>query len=327
VTFLDRSGKESGGSPPTTPVLLSDQHAVLTQVPVGDETVFQRRVYRTPADVPQGPWFLVGEIPDNVTREYTDGQPDETLRWRIPGIIGGRVTAGGEVSCPKGCEAQVDGPVASRVRDVVCPNFLAPPARPGSKPVPEAIIQTAAVQTVHWGALHVRPDESLTVETLSAPQAELHIHVTEILLERGARLVITGAATVYFHVRGAFLLEEGAVFGAIDSSGNLVQPADRIHVLLDQQDPAFADTGVASVRWEGGNKVAAVVFAPEANVLIDQAKAFSGGLYGLFIRISRSRGVFLDPTEGLGSERVAIRPSPFQYILRWYDNPHPRAER
>jgi hypothetical protein len=327
VTFVDQRDEESGGSPPTLPLVLADQQGRLTHLPVGGRSIVRRRIYRTAADVPAGPWFLVGEIPDNETREYIDGRPDSTLRWRIPGVIAGRITAAGAVSCSKSCAAQVDGPVRSGVREVLCPNFLASPARPGREPAPEAIVQTAPVQTIRLGVLHVGADEGVTVETLSVAGAELHIHVSEILLEHGARLVITGAATVYFHVSGTFVLEEGAVFGAADFDGTLVRPADRVHVLIDRRDAALEENGVDSVRWRGANKVAAVVFAPGANVLIDRATAFRGGLYGRSIRISRSSGVFLDPIEGLGSEHTALRPSPFQYVIRWYDNPHPRAER
>ena len=88
-----------------------------------------------------------------------------------------------------------------------------------------------------------------------------------------------------------------------------------------------APIAATSVLWHGTVVVAAVLFAPGANVLIDRARAFRGGLYGRSIKISRSSGIFLDPIEGLGSEKSVVRPSPFQYVLRWYDNPHPRAER
>ncbi|MGH2452277.1 MAG: hypothetical protein ACRDF5_00715 [bacterium] len=327
ITFFDERGEESGGSPPTSLLLLAGERGRLTQVPLGGPSVVRRRVYRTSADAPRGPWFLVGEIGDNEGREFADAQPDSSLRWRIPGVIAGRVTAAGHVLCPKGCESQVDGRVASEVREVVCPNFLAAPAQPGGEPAPEAIIQTAPTETVRWGRLHVRADKSVTIETLSVPGAVLHVHLTDILLEGGARLAITGAATVYFHVSESFVLEEGAVFGAIDSSGNLLRPADRVHVLLDRRDPPLGDGAVASVRWHGRNKVAAVLFAPGANILIDRATEVRGGLYGRSIKITRSTGVFLDPIEGLGSEKSLVRASPFQYVLRWYDNPHPDAER
>jgi len=136
---------------------------------------------------------------------------------------------------------------------------------------------------------------------------------------------MSGAGTVYFHVSGAFTLGEDAVFGGIDFNGHLVTPADRVHVLLSRRDPDFLGTGTASVRWDGNNRVAGQVFAPNANVVIDRAVAFRGALYARYIRISRSTGIFLDPIEGLGSEKSIVRPSPFQYILRWYDNPYPGA--
>jgi len=176
-----------------------------------------------------------------------------------------------------------------------------------------------------WSSLHVDEGQAVTIETLSVPQAQLHIHLSDIVLERGAQLVITGAGTVFFHVRGAFTLGEDAVFGAIDFNGHLVTPADRVHVLLTGQDPDFPATGIASIRWDGDNSVAGVVVAPNVNVAIDRAAAFHGGLFARYIRIRRSSGIFLDPTEGLGSEKSIIRPSPFQYVLRWYDNPYPGA--
>ena len=325
VTFVDSRGRESGGSPPTPVLLLTDQHGALTNIPVGGPIIVRRRIYRTAGESPEGPWFLVGEILENTSRELADGQPDGSLRWRIPGAIAGRITAAGDVTCSEECSRQVDGPVQTRVREVVCPNFLVPPSLPGSRPVPETIVQTTAQQTMSWSSLHVDEGEAVTIETLSVPQAQLHIHLSDIVLERGAQLVITGAGTVFFHVSGAFTLGEDAVFGAIDFNGHLVTPADRVHVLLTGQDPDFPATGIASIRWDGDNSVAGVVVAPNVNVAIDRAAAFHGGLFARYIRIRRSSGIFLDPTEGLGSEKSIIRPSPFQYVLRWYDNPYPGA--
>ena len=325
VSFVGSRGRESGGSPPTPVLLLTDQHGALTNIPVGGPTIVRRRIYRTAGDSPQGPWFLVGEIPENTSREHTDGQPDNSLRWRIPGAVEGRIAAAGDVACSEGCDRQVEGSVRARLREVVCPNFLAPPSQPGSKPAPDPIVQTAAQQTMSWSSLHVEDGRAVTIETLSAPQAQLHIHLSDIVLEREAQLVITGPGTVYFHVSGTFTLGEGAVFGAIDFDGHLVTPADRVHVLMSGRDPNFFGTSTASIRWNGANRVAGVVFAPNVNVVIDRAAAFHGGLFARYVRISRSSGIFLDPTEGLGSEKSIIRPSPFQYILRWYDNPYPGA--
>ncbi len=323
VTFLDARGEESGGSPPTLPVLLTSQHAHLTNIPMGDATTTRRRIYRSLQDAPRGPWFLVEEISDNDTQEFIDFQPDEALRIRIPGAIEGNLTAAGVVSCSRGCATQVDGQVRSGVRDVVCPAFLPPPVQPGSKPAPNPIIQSATDQTMHWSSLHVGENEVFTIETLSVLDAQLHIHLSSIILDRGAALIVTGPATVYFHVSGPFVLGRDAMFGVTDLGGRLSRPSDRLQVLSSARDPAFLETSAASVRWERGNRASALVFAPTANILVDRAVAVSGALYGRFIRMTQSTGVFLDPVEGLGSERSAVRPSPFQYVLRWYDNPNP----
>lgn len=323
VSFVDAYGAESGGSPPTQMVWLADQHARLTNLPVGDRGITRRRIYRTLQDSPRGPWFLVAEIMDDDTGEYIDYQPDEVLRWRMPGGIDGSIAAGGTVSCSRGCANQVDGVVRTYVREVVCPNFLPPPVQPAQEPAQDPIIQTEVKETVQWGALRVGERETFTIQTLSVPGAELHIHLSEARLERGAALAITGQATVYFHVAGAFVLGPGADFGTVDFFGRLVRPSDRVQVFVSARDAAFAETGSASVRLEGENRVSSVLFAPNANIVVDRAVAFSGALYGRYIRIDRSTGFMLDPIEGFGSERIGVRPSPYQYMVRWYDNPTP----
>jgi len=323
VTVVNAAGDESGGSPPTPAVLLTSQSGYLTNIPVGDATTVRRRIYRTAQGSPRGPWFLVGEILDNVSQEYTDPLADEALRWRLPGNIDGSITAAGEVACARGCARQAEGQTLAGVRDVVCPNFLAPPVRPGTRPAPDQITQSAATQTMRWSSLHVGEYGELTIETLSEPNAHLHIHLTDLRLERGATLAITGQATVYFHISGTFTLGRDAVFGASDFDGHLLKPSDRVQVLISARDPSFPQTGIASVRLERSNKVSALLFAPEANIVVDRATAFSGGLYGKYVRVTRSSGFVLDPTEGIASERSAVRPSPYQYLLRWHDNPNP----
>ncbi len=323
VSFVTAGGEESGGSPPTPPLLLSGQHARLEQIPRGDSTVIRRRVYRTVGNAPRGPWFLVREILDNVTREYLDTTPDGALRHRMPGSINGTVSAGGAVICSQGCANQVDGEVRSGVRDAVCPAFLPPPVVVGSKPAPNPIVQTAVDESVHWSAIEVAEGAEFTIETLSVADARLHIHVGSIVLGRGATLGVSGAGTVFFHLSGPLVLGRGAMFGVTDVSGHAVRPSDRIQVLSVARDGPLSETGPASVRWEGDNRVSAVVFAPGANILVDRVAFLSGALYGRHIRITRSAGVVLDPVEGLGSEKSAVRPSAFQYLLRWYDNPTP----
>jgi hypothetical protein len=322
VTFLNGRGEESGGSPPTPPVFLASQRAHLTNIPTGDTTAERRRIYRSPQDSPRGPWFLVGEIADSDTQEFTDVQPDEVLRIRIPGAINGNLTAAGGVFCSRACGSQVEGRIASGVHDVVCPAFLAPPVRPGTKPAPNPIVQTVTNQTVNWTSLHVGEDEVFTIQTLSTLDAQLHIHLTDVILERGAALAVTGPGTVYLHVSGVFILHRDAMFGVTDFSGQLIRPSDRVQILVGARDPSLLETGAASVRWEGGNRVSALVFAPNANIVVDRAAAVGGALYGKSVRLVQSSGITLDPVEGMGSEKSAVRQTPFQYVTRWYDNPN-----
>lgn len=128
ITFVDTGGQESAGSPPTPPIRLQVQQALLTVLPVGGASVTKRRIYRTRADAAKrGPWYFVAEIPDNTTRETIDQQGDESLNTRIPGPILGAAIAAGTVTCDEDCRTQVDGTTQSRVPAVVCPAFLAPP--------------------------------------------------------------------------------------------------------------------------------------------------------------------------------------------------------
>lgn len=323
VSFVTGDGQESGGSPPSPPVLLSAQNARLTHIPLGDSTVARRRIYRSFRDSPRGPWFLITEILDNTTQEYIDATSDEGLHHRMPGTIGGTVTAAGAVSCSRGCANEVDGQVRSGVRDIVCPALLPPPAEPGAEQAPNPIIQTAIDQTMRWSSIDVGEDEEFTIQTLSTPGTQLHIHIRHIALARGARLAVTGTGTVFFHLNGRFALGPGAMFGVSDEDGRLVRPSDRIQILSQAQNTSLGSGEEASVRWEGHNRVSGVVFAPHSNIVVDRAVAVSGALYGRYIKITRSTGIVLDPVEGLGSEKSLVRPSPYQYVLRWYDNPNP----
>jgi hypothetical protein len=246
--------------------------------------------------------------------------PDEALRWRIPGRIEGRLTTAGTVECGENCARLVEGRIVARARDVVCPVYALPPARPGRDPAPRVIAQTAPYETMQWSILALEDHEELTIETLSDESAQLHIHVRELRVGRGATVAVTGAGTVYFHVAGAFTLAPGAAFGTSDFSGHLITPADRVHVLIGARDPT---PPAASVRWARDNRVAAVVVAPYANIAIDRAEAVTGALFGKRVRIHQSTGVVLDPVEGMGSERSMVRPSAYQYLVRWHDNPRP----
>jgi hypothetical protein len=144
-------------------------------------------------------------------------------------------------------------------------------------------------------------------------------------MERGATIVVTGQGTVYFHVRGAIHLGANAVIGVEDAAlrSRLITPSDRLQLLSCARDPAYdpEQPQTASVRWDLANRVSAFVFAPEANIVINQAEAFGGTVFGKHILINGSTGTILDPSEGVGSEAAGIRPSPFQYLIRWYDSP------
>lgn len=328
VTFLDATGRESSGSPPTRPVSLRNDHGRLTDIPVGDPSIDRRRLYRSRASAAvTGPWYLVAEIPDNETRTYTDPQADDALGPRVPGTIGGRAVAGGALTCAEACQDQVDGKAQAHARGVMCPAFLPPPCRPGIDRVPDVVVQDAIDQAVHWGPLHVNAGTTFGIQTLGDPRARLHIHVTDFTLDPGAMVVMTGQGTVYFHVSGAVHLGAGAVIGATDESltSRLITPSDRIQLLVCAHDPAYRPDRpeTASVRWDDANRVSAFVFAPDANAVINGAVTVGGAVFGRSVHMSRSTASVLDPTVGPASENAGIRPSPFQYLLRWYDSPAP----
>jgi hypothetical protein len=328
VTVVDAAGRESGGSPPTPPLALAGEYGGLTEIPLGDTSITTRRIYRTRANAAvTGPWYLVTELPDDTTRAYTDPQADSALGFRMPGTIAGNVVAGGSVECSGDCGTYVDGKVRSHAREVVCPAFLPPPCRPGIERVPSVIVQHAFEEHVHWGPLHMAKGDILSILTLSDPHAGLHIHVSDIDLGRDALVVVSGRGTVYFHVSGTVHLADGAAVGVADqeTNGRLITPSDRIQILSCAHDPAYDPKRpeTASVRWDQTNRVSAFMFAPEANIVINRAVAFRGGAFAKFVHIGGSTGTVLDPTEGVGSEHVGIRPSPFQYMVRWYDNPSP----
>jgi hypothetical protein len=237
----------------------------------------------------------------------------------------GRAVAGGPVDCAGSCGTQIDGPVEARARSVPCPGFLPPPCLAGSDPAPSVIAQERLNEDHRFGALHVGPGEIVSILTLGNPLARVHIHVRELMMERDSLLVLTGAGTVYLHVAGAIRLKEGAVIGGGDENpdGALIAPADRLQVLSCARDPEFdpAEPGTASVRWEGHNRVGAFVFAPDANIVIDRARLFTGPIFGRRVVLRGSWGTVVDPSDGIASERTAVRPTPFQYLTRWYDRP------
>lgn len=326
VTFVDEQERESSASPPSKPLTLEGEYGHVTDLPAGDRAIVARRLYRTRADQATiGPWLLVAEIRNPEARDYTDPQPDSALGPRAPGTISGRALAAGLVDCAGSCGTQIDGPVEARARSVPCPGFLPPPCLTGNDRAPSVIVQERLHDDRRFGALHVGPGEILSILTLGDPLARLHIHVSEVTMERDSLLVVTGAGTVYLHVAGAIRLKEGAVIGGGDENPEnpLIAPADRLQLLSCARDPKFdpAEPSTASVRWDGRNRVGAFVFAPDANMVIDRARIFTGPLFGRRVVLRGSLGTVVDPSDGIASERTGVRPTPFQYLMRWYDRP------
>jgi hypothetical protein len=347
VTFVYRypgtttSEIESVAStPPTpdpTPLTLSNEYVKLTSIPqTTDPNLLKRRIYRSRGDAPGGPWLLLAEIAPNnddlddldpdaavVERGYVDKTADTDLVYSEPRAISGNAYAGGEVDCSQGCDNQVDGEVREDVREVLCAPFIPPPCDPDPNPdndTPMLIQHTDSdplEMTVRYDEMHPGADQRITIETPNNPLAELHIHVSSVRFERDAILAISGKGRVYFHVAGTFHLGQRSWFGLNDNlPGNLlVWPGDRIGILSCATD---ASTSTYSVRWDQQNRVSALVVAPRANILINQAGEFTGALVGNYIHINQGLGYVLDPGSGLGN--LDLR-SAFQIIERWYDNP------
>ncbi|MGH2454492.1 MAG: hypothetical protein ACRDF5_12190 [bacterium] len=335
---------ESVGSNPATPdppsLLLTDQYVKLTNIPQStDPAVLKRRIYRSRADVPGGPWFFVAEIaasnndlddldPDVsvVERGYVDKTADADLVTPAPRAIAGNAFAGGDVSCSQGCPNQVDGEVRENVREVLCAPFIPPPCTPDTDPnndAPLLITHSNAeplVKVLQYDEVHPLAAQRLTIETPDNPNAELHIHATDVIFERDVVMAVRGRGRVYFHVARTFRLGQRSWFGVNDEipGSLLVWPGDRMQILSCASDPDYLLTGTASVRWDQQNRVSALVFAPRANILINQAGEFLGALVGQYIHINQGLGYVLDP--GSGFSEGLLR-SAFQIVDRWYDNP------
>jgi hypothetical protein len=263
----------------------------------------------------------VAELPNRGARTYADSRTDDELGLRIPGPISGGARAAGTVSCAGAC----DGPVRSLVSDAVCPNFLPPPCRPGVEPAPGAIVQSATAQEERWGVLRVARGDLAAIQTLSRPKSHVDIHVTDLVLDPGAKLIVTGPGTVTFHVSGKVLLGAGAVLGPEGDETPRTPPVrsgDQIRILSCARDPRYdaANPATASVRWDRDARVSALLFAPYANVAISGATAV-GSLFGREVHIVGSTSLVLDPTGAFTGETSGVRPTPYQYVLRWYDSP------
>jgi Tfp pilus assembly protein PilX len=337
---------ESVGSSPGTPdppsLVLTGQYVKLTSIPQNsDPTVLKRRIYRRLEDpnCPNCPWLFVTEItvnnndlddldPDLLTveRGYIDKTADADLFFPEPRAVAGNATAGRTVTCSQGCPNQVDGVVRENVRELLCLPILPPPCLPDADPnndAPLLITHSDAdplVKTLQYDEVHPAADQRMTIQTPSNPNAQLHIHVNSITFERDVVMAVSGQGRVYFHVAGTFRLGQRSWFGLDDTKPGslLVWPGDRIQIMSCAIDPSYITTGTASVRWDQLNRVSAVILAPRANILINQAGEFHGALVGQYIHINQGLGYVLDP--GSGIDLTDAR-RPFQIIDRWYDNP------
>lgn len=65
------------------------------------------------------------------------------------------------------------------------------------------------------------------------------------------------------------------------------EPSERDSCGGCAHDPSYAParTETASVRWEGQNRVSAIVFAPEPNIVVNRAEALLGGVFGNHVSI------------------------------------------
>ncbi len=333
---------ESMAGPPTTVVTLVNEYGRLTNIPEGDASVVRRRIYRTRANEESGPWWFAGEIAATGVLEFVDTKPDAELAIPEPEAIFGNASAGDDVLCSQGCPSQIDGVVRSHVRDVLCPALLPPPCNPdpsnGSVPATLSQSDSEACPTgscppnalvpkvVSYADLALGANAILTVNTPTTySEAEFHIHVTQIELGQYAKVVVTGAGKVFIHVAGRFHLGQFSEFGvtAPTPASPLVWPADRVQLLSCAADPRYDPDNpgatVFSVVWDRDNRVAALVFAPKANIDINQRGEYSGSLYGQFIDINQATGFKIDQGRGFGFDLRGA----FQYVQRWYDNPRP----
>ncbi|MDR7535493.1 MAG: hypothetical protein QN183_03885 [Armatimonadota bacterium] len=334
---------ESVGSSPASPAAgpldLNGQYTKLTGIPES-ATVLKRRIYRRREDgTPNAPWRFVAEIaprndqlddlnpnPSVVERGYIDKVADTAVIYAEPRAIFGNAFAGRDVNCSQGCAAQVDGVVREHVREVLCAPFVPPPCTPSPDPnndAPLRIVHSEAeglVKELRYDEVHPGAGQRMTISTPDNPAAELHIHATSVIFERDAVLAISGRGKVYFHVGRTFRLGQRSWFGVDDTKPGalLVWPGDRIQVLSCASDPSYEETGVASIWWDQENRVSAVVFAPRANISINQAGEFTGALLGQYIHINQGVGYVLDPGGGVDARFLRAA---YQIIDRWYDNP------
>lgn len=336
---------ESLAGPPSTAITLINEHGKLTSLPE-DNQALRRRIYRTLADQPSGPWYLVAEIPANnssladvdpdpavVEYGYIDSKADaelSTLGIQDPAPILGNASAGDDVNCSQGCPNQVDGVVTENARDVLCPAFLPPPcsANPSNGPPPAVLSYTDAPNCTDgfcYGDLTLAAYGVMTINTHPTdpdPTYDVHVHVSSVDLGRDSIVAITGVGKVYVHVTGSFHLGQRSWFGVTGAGANapLVWPADRVQLLSCANDSAYLQGGPTSVQWDQQNRVAALVFAPNANILINQAGEFNGSLYGRYIHINQATGFIVD--QGRGFDEDLLKAA-FQYVQRWYDDPRP----
>lgn len=97
ISMVDIGGNESGGGATSNVVTLSSQKGALTGISTGFGGTASRNIYRTLGTDSAGPWFFVGNIPDNTTTTFTDNVADGSLGKEILYIA---ATAGGVLNNP-----------------------------------------------------------------------------------------------------------------------------------------------------------------------------------------------------------------------------------
>jgi hypothetical protein len=102
-------------------------------------------------------------------------------------------------------------------------------------------------------------------------------------------------------------------------SAQLVRPASRVRILSCANDSA----GTSSVEINQSSRISLMVFAPYANVNINQVGEFNGSIYGKSIQVDQDTHFALDPVTGSSSDCPLGICGPFQILRRWYDNPNP----
>ena len=96
VTFLTALGETDAGPDAVQTLTTAMNAAQVSAIPVSaDGQVIGRRLYRTKAPTPTGPWYLEATINDNTTTTYLSTKPDAQLGAALGGYTAGQT---GQVS-------------------------------------------------------------------------------------------------------------------------------------------------------------------------------------------------------------------------------------